>query len=232
MHNSKIVIFPDQTLCLNLDFLFYFGNCFGFPEAQFFCMVDGIRMRGAKSEKGLFISIDDAIELCLREGQKKGAYGNFRKELAVEFSRWRDDYRRGQTDFRISDHIVIALEVYLASCSSKWGPKALAIVQTNRPDLFGSQTKVLGKIEKVDIVYFIRGETSRNIKIGYGACAKSRLKGFQTGSSEELVLLKTVVGGKKLETELHKRFHHLRIRPRHEWFRPEQDLLDYINSLE
>lgn len=232
MYNSKTVIFPDGSLSLNLDLLFYFGNAFGFPEAQFICMVDGITLRGAASEKGMFISIDDAIDLCLREGQKKGPYGNFRKELAVEFNRWRDEFRRGQTTFRFSSHVIIALEVYLASCGkSKWAPKALSIVRNNRPDLFPPRSKVLNKSERGEVVYFIRGETSQNIKIGYGISANSRLKEFQTGSSEELVLLKTIPGGKRLETELHKKFHHLRIRPRHEWFRPEKGLIDYIDSL-
>ena len=233
MYNSKAVIFPDG-LFLNIDLLFYFGRIYGVPEGQFICMVDGITMRGAKSEKGLFISVDDAIDLCLRESQKKGTYANFRKELAVELNRWKDEYRRGKPEFRLSDQLIIALEIYLSSTrSSKWAPRALAIVRNNRQDLFSTKRKTLGEDNGRDsIVYFIQGETSKFIKIGHAGNAKNRLKGFQTGSSEELALLRSIPGGKALETELHQRFAHLRIRKRNEWFRPGKELLDYIEGLD
>jgi hypothetical protein len=77
-------------------------------------------------------------------------------------------------------------------------------------------------------VYFIQGEITKNIKIGFSDDPKIRIKGHQTGSGEKLDLLKAVKGCKADETEIHNKFKHLKIRG--EWFRPEKELFEYIET--
>lgn len=196
-------------------------------------MVDGLRLRGSKSEKGNFISIHDAIDLSLRESRHKSGYGTFRKELAVEFHRWKEDFQRGKTQFSLSDNIIVNLEVYLSqNQAGKWSTKALKIVQDNRPDLFGKtkESKSKAEIQILSRVYFIKGESTGNIKIGHSRNPEGRIRGFQTASSEKLTIIKTIEGGEKVEKELHQRFAHINIRG--EWFRAEPELNEFINGLE
>jgi hypothetical protein len=77
-------------------------------------------------------------------------------------------------------------------------------------------------------IYFIQGEATKNIKIGFSDDPKIRLKGHQTGSGEKLILLKTVKGCKADETEIHNKLRHFRIHG--EWFKPERELLDFIEA--
>lgn len=232
MYNSRILICPDG-LFINTDMLFYFGSINGVPEALLICQVDGIKLRRAKSEKGVFIRIEDAIDLSLRESHKKGPYGRFRQELATEFHRWKSEFERGVTAFSLSDILILQLEVYLSNAEAgKFSRQALDIVRSTRPDLFVTKATITDKrvrAESCSLVYFIKGLESGNIKIGYAGNPDSRRKGLQTGSSEELSLLKTIDGGAALEAELKSRFAHLKIRG--EWFRPEADLINFIDTL-
>ena len=78
-------------------------------------------------------------------------------------------------------------------------------------------------------VYFIRAE-SGPIKIGIALDPAERLAGLQISHFEKLSLLTTAPGGIRLETKLHHRFAHLRIRG--EWFRPAPELLAEIARLQ
>lgn len=75
------------------------------------------------------------------------------------------------------------------------------------------------------MIYFIQS-SDNFIKIGYSANPAKRLASLQTSAAEPLILLGTVTGGRDKEEVLHDRFSHLRISG--EWFRPDQELLDYI----
>ncbi|KKK58276.1 hypothetical protein LCGC14_3046080 [marine sediment metagenome] len=75
------------------------------------------------------------------------------------------------------------------------------------------------------MIYFIQAENDL-IKIGYTNDVKQRLRTLRTMSPERLNLMKTIKGDQKQETLLHRRFKHLRSHG--EWFRSEQELLDYI----
>jgi hypothetical protein len=75
--------------------------------------------------------------------------------------------------------------------------------------------------------YFILG--SEGIKIGQSFSPRSRLRDLQPGSATPLKLLLAVPYSRIPEPEAHKKFKHLRMMG--EWFRPEQELLDFIEGL-
>lgn len=79
------------------------------------------------------------------------------------------------------------------------------------------------------VVYFIQVNQSGPIKIGYSTSVSSRLESLRISSPYDLNLLGTIKGGKSAEQKLHKRFKHLHIRG--EWFAPEKELIDYIESV-
>lgn len=60
------------------------------------------------------------------------------------------------------------------------------------------------------------------IKIGHSRSVPNRVCALKSE------LLGAVPGGKEIETELHTRFSHLRVKG--EWFKPGDDLLSYIRS--
>lgn len=70
-------------------------------------------------------------------------------------------------------------------------------------------------------VYFIQGTETKRVKIGRGFNPEARLKSFQTGIHEPLVILgrcacESVEDSKSLESFLHQKLKHLRIHG--EWF--------------
>ena len=78
------------------------------------------------------------------------------------------------------------------------------------------------------MVYFLQAEDGGAIKVGYAAVPRKRLKQLQTASSVPLRLLRTIKGGRDLETALHVRFAPLRTCG--EWFRPGTDLTRFIED--
>lgn len=75
-------------------------------------------------------------------------------------------------------------------------------------------------------VYFIRAGEA--IKIGFSKNAPSRLAALQTSNPEHLTLMGSFKGAREDEQELHVRFCHLRIRG--EWFRDEDELVEFIED--
>lgn len=78
-----------------------------------------------------------------------------------------------------------------------------------------------------EYIYAISNGT--DIKVGYSANVKRRLKQLNTGSAVNLYILCTFTGGRELESQIHNRFKGCRIN--REWFRAENELLDYLNSM-
>lgn len=77
-------------------------------------------------------------------------------------------------------------------------------------------------------VYFITdGEA---IKIGYSTEPKSRLATLQVGSPRQLRILASVPGTEEIEQALHRKFVHLRVPDRREWFRDQR--YEIINMIE
>jgi len=64
------------------------------------------------------------------------------------------------------------------------------------------------------------------IKMGYTEYVEQRLKSLQTGHYDTLKILKAISGSIKSERALHKKIKHIRLRG--EWFKPAEELLDFI----
>lgn len=77
-------------------------------------------------------------------------------------------------------------------------------------------------------VYFLQA-ASGPIKIGYTATLGARLRALRSGSPERLTLLGHVRASERYEKAVHLRFQHLRLRG--EWFRPADELLEYIQAV-
>lgn len=79
------------------------------------------------------------------------------------------------------------------------------------------------------MIYFITD--TQNIKIGYTKNSiEKRLQQLQTSCSNKLYILGWIEGDIDQEQELHKKFSASRIRYNGEWFKPTDDLLQYIND--
>jgi hypothetical protein len=66
------------------------------------------------------------------------------------------------------------------------------------------------------------------IQIGYTRDVATRLDGLQTANPYTLEIVLTIEGKRSAEGELHRRFAHLK--ENGEWFRPDPEILDYIES--
>lgn len=75
------------------------------------------------------------------------------------------------------------------------------------------------------MVYFIQRQTDNAIKIGCTRNVLKRIKHYKN-----VKILKHIKGSFKIEKEIHKKFQHLHIEG--EWFVNNQDLINYIESLE
>lgn len=86
---------------------------------------------------------------------------------------------------------------------------------------------LMGGADSRHRVYFI--EMNEFIKIGYSSNLERRIENLALGHPYEIRLLHDIEGSFDLETDLHRRFAHIHVRG--EWFRKEQELLDYIEIL-
>jgi hypothetical protein len=78
-----------------------------------------------------------------------------------------------------------------------------------------------------EFVYFVSSEDGR-IKIGTSANVEKRMTALQTSSAVKLTLLLTIPGSTDLETELHRRFTHLR--ESGEWFTAAPELRFFVEG--
>lgn len=77
-------------------------------------------------------------------------------------------------------------------------------------------------------VYFVQGETTKRIKIGYSSQIEKRIKGLQT--SEPIKLIHVIPNASTdAESSLHNKFSHMRTHG--EWFTSHPKLLAFIYSL-
>lgn len=74
-------------------------------------------------------------------------------------------------------------------------------------------------------VYFLQSSDGP-IKIGLTWNVNKRVDQIQISTPAELRILGVIPGEMALESEIHKKFEHLKIKG--EWFKPGQDLLDFI----
>jgi hypothetical protein len=81
---------------------------------------------------------------------------------------------------------------------------------------------------KIEMIYFIQEEISKDTKIGYtNQTIKKRLKTLQSGNSKKLICIGIVDGNKETEDKIHRLFKHFHIRG--EWFRYDSTILDFIS---
>ncbi|RMD65790.1 hypothetical protein D6817_05415 [Candidatus Pacearchaeota archaeon] len=76
------------------------------------------------------------------------------------------------------------------------------------------------------MIYFIRGKESGNIKIGYSTTPEKRRSNLQTAHYEELELIGLMRGTREDEARIQQMFSQFNIRG--EWYRPVEEILDFI----
>ncbi len=83
-------------------------------------------------------------------------------------------------------------------------------------------------------VYFIQDLVNKEIKIGFTCSAPhnyslaDRARNLASVRQARMAILGGFEGTKETEAEMHKRFEHLSVG--HEWFRPGDDLLQFIRD--
>lgn len=86
-----------------------------------------------------------------------------------------------------------------------------------------------GKTKPKPMVYFIQGQKTKLIKIGYtSGCPLVRLANIQYSSPDRLLLLGAMKGGRGVENRQHINWRGQR--QHGEWFKPSKDLLSYIET--
>lgn len=78
-----------------------------------------------------------------------------------------------------------------------------------------------------EVVYFVQADGCSLVKIGTSANLRKRLGILRAASPVPLTLLATMPGGRREETDLHRRFQC----DHGEWFKPTPDLLAFVASL-
>ena len=112
---------------------------------------------------------------------------------------------------------------------AEWSISDVIIYGTGKPK---RPVKLMRSIEpeyKTDKIYFIQAGDNGPIKIGVTNNVRKRLSILQTFSPQKLKLLAIIEGSYDKERLIHQIFSKLRVRG--EWFKPEPDLLEYINRL-
>jgi hypothetical protein len=77
-------------------------------------------------------------------------------------------------------------------------------------------------------IYFIQGQATKLIKIGFAKDVKRRVKTLQTGSPDKLVILHSFAASRWNEKEIH--FELGQHKSHGEWFFPHQQVFDFINA--
>jgi hypothetical protein len=80
------------------------------------------------------------------------------------------------------------------------------------------------------LLYFVITDEGQYIKIGKTHDMDARLSALQGGNPHVLSIVACFAGKGHLESELHERFAHLRVR--NEWFEYTQEIADCIAELE
>lgn len=78
-------------------------------------------------------------------------------------------------------------------------------------------------------IYFLQESSLGAIKIGFAANVNTRKCNIQGANPSKVTILGAIPGGPEEETKIHEQFAHLRIRG--EWFKPGEDLLEFIRTV-
>lgn len=159
-----------------------------------------------------------------------------RSEKGIAYAIWKE-----QNKLKFHRHDSIFCKV-LIECARKWAwtkndPRWTEYNKRKEEEekaidiqiLQNANTKELCKKDGgPGFVYFIQGQCGGPIKIGYAKNVCTRLKELQTGQPDSLVILATFPGYFNDEQKMHKKFEHIRLRG--EWFKPEKELLYFIEK--
>lgn len=77
-------------------------------------------------------------------------------------------------------------------------------------------------------IYFLRNPENGLIKIGRTTNLKKRIRQIELMENTALILLRTMTGEKELEIALHRKFQEMRVSG--EWFKPGEELLNFIRN--
>jgi hypothetical protein len=78
------------------------------------------------------------------------------------------------------------------------------------------------------MIYFAQAENG-HIKIGFSSNVRTRIRALQGQVPLRVTLLKTVIGSRRLEGQLHQKFASTRLWG--EWFQPSEELLTFIETI-
>jgi hypothetical protein len=80
------------------------------------------------------------------------------------------------------------------------------------------------------MIYFIQGEITRRIKIGYTACEifEDRFQPMKSSSPDQLRFIGGMIGDRRREKEIHNLFYGCHSHG--EWFDESQELYDFIEE--
>lgn len=91
-------------------------------------------------------------------------------------------------------------------------------------------TEVIDTLKRQHWIYFLQGDDGGPIKIGRTCKLRWRCSEWNAGYPfGTLHYVGLILGVGQVERDLHRRFKHLNIK--FEWFRPAQELLDFVRSL-
>lgn len=108
-------------------------------------------------------------------------------------------------------------------------PLIAAVGRASEREAHREALAVAARRASTSVVYYVqRGDGM--IKIGYSGNLKSRLSSLQREHGR-LEVLATHRGARDAEVWQHRAFAHLRIHPQREWFRPGDDLLEFIDKV-
>lgn len=159
-------------------------------------------------------------------------YGNMRgnPELLWGQSMWGSETSRDE----VAAALVRLEELDLVSTYSVRGQSYLSVVgwakhqkidKPGKPHVPGPDDPEKAE-ERVWSTYFVRLGDDGPIKIGKSIDVPARIAKLQTSAPSPLNVLKVVT--RNIETECHRRFHHLRSHG--EWFAPAEELLAFISA--
>ncbi len=107
--------------------------------------------------------------------------------------------------------------------------KLVEDLQQREPD---KQLAPTSKTDGLPKVYFVQEGDSGPIKIGFTlSTLVKRLTQIQNGNPRMLHIRGVMDGGRDLEARIHAAFAHLVIQGTKEWFRPEPDLLEFVDTV-
>ena len=228
---NVLALSPEQELFINCDLF----------DIDLLCILHDQAVPSVinfHDTKGSYIPIDNAIKFHVEESLIIQRERVWHSVVATELESLKRRFNRFRS-LNVEPKSIFSHEflrqVY-AKAEREGNLSGMRNLEKSRPDLFGknASSKLPTQRKRVKRenrgkkdVYFIQGCETKRIKIGVSNNVENRIT--QLASSEPLELLGVIKGGgEKLERKLHTQFKSLQVH--REWFKPEQELLEYIEN--